>query len=89
MSKCRLAVHIKMSTLVLRVLGAFNWVDKTSHQTLGRTFISLQQLQTIVLEIKSMLNNRPLNYVNSDLQVSQALSPPTYSMAGAYTSSPQ
>ena len=44
-------------------------------KTLGRTFISLQQLQTIVVEIESMLNDRPLTYVNSDLQDTQPLTP--------------
>jgi len=29
-------------------------------KTLGRTYISLQQLQTLVAEIESMLNDRPL-----------------------------
>ena len=37
-------------------------------KTLGRTFISFDQLQTVVIEIESMLNDRPLAYVNSDLQ---------------------
>ena len=44
-------------------------------KTLGRTFISLQQLQTVVVEIESMLNDRPLTYVTSDLQDPQPLTP--------------
>ena len=44
-------------------------------KTLGRSFISLQQLQTIVVEVESMLNDRPLTYVNSDLQDLQPLTP--------------
>jgi len=44
-------------------------------KTLGRAFISLDQLQTVVIEIESMLNDRPLTYVNSDLQDSQPLTP--------------
>ena len=44
-------------------------------KTLGRTFISLQQLQTVIVEIESMLNDRPLTYVNSDLQDPQPLTP--------------
>ena len=44
-------------------------------KTLGRTFISLQQLQTVIVEVESMLNDRPLTYVNSDLQDPQPLTP--------------
>ena len=43
-------------------------------KTLGR-LISLDQLQTVVVEIESMLNDRPLTYVNSDLQDPQPLTP--------------
>jgi len=42
---------------------------------LGRAFISLQQLQTVIVEIESMLNYRPLTYVNTDLQDPQPLTP--------------
>jgi len=42
---------------------------------LGRAFISLEQLQTIMVEIKGMMNDRPLTYVHSDLQDPQPLTP--------------
>jgi len=42
-------------------------------KTIGRTFIYLQQLQTITVEIESMLNDRLLTYVNSNLQDCQPL----------------
>jgi len=44
-------------------------------KTLGRTFISHEQLQTIVVEIEGMMNDRPLTYVHSDLQDPQPLTP--------------
>ena len=44
-------------------------------KTLGRTLISLDQLQTVVVEIESMLNDRPLTYVSSDLLDPQPLTP--------------
>ncbi|XP_065886666.1 uncharacterized protein [Dysidea avara] len=36
-------------------------------KTLGRTFVSLQVLETVVVEIESMLNDRPLTYVSTDI----------------------
>ena len=33
---------------------------------LGRAFISCEQLETIVVEVEAMLNDRPLTYVSSD-----------------------
>jgi len=44
-------------------------------KTLGRAFVILVQLQTVVIEVESMLNDRPLTYVNSDLQDPQPLTP--------------
>ena len=52
-------------------------------KTLGRTFISLDQLQTVVIEIESMLNDRPLTYVYSDLQDLQLLTP-SHLLYGCY-----
>ena len=34
--------------------------------TLGRSFVSLAELETIATEIEAMLNDRPLTYVSSD-----------------------
>jgi len=36
-------------------------------KTLGRAFVTLQQLETIVIEIEAMLNDRPLTYVSQTL----------------------
>ena len=61
---------------VWRILGGVDRVNQVAiRKTLGRTFISLDQLQTVVIEIESMLNDRPLTYVNSDLQDPQPLIP--------------
>ena len=40
---------------------------QTVKKTLGRPFITLPQLETIVVEIEAMLNDRPLTYVSSDI----------------------
>ena len=44
-------------------------------KTLGRAFITLQQLETIVTEIEAMLNDRPLTYVSPDLSDPEPLTP--------------
>ena len=56
----------------VRLLGLTKQAIK---KTLGRAFISLDQLQTIVVEIEGMMNDRLLTYVHSDLQDPQPLTP--------------
>ena len=43
--------------------------------TLGRVFVTLSQLETIIVEIEAMLNDRPLTYVSPDLTDPQPLTP--------------
>ena len=42
-------------------------------KTLGRAFIPLSKLETIIVEIEAMLNDRPLTYVSSDITDPEAL----------------
>ena len=44
-------------------------------RTLGRAFVTIQQLETIVIEIEAMLNDRPLTYVSPDLSDPEPLTP--------------
>ena len=44
-------------------------------KTLGRAFITLPQLETIVVEVEAMLNDRPLTYVSSDITDPKPLTP--------------
>ena len=44
-------------------------------KTLGRTFVTLQTLETVVVEIEGMLNDRPLIYVSSDISDPEPLTP--------------
>ena len=44
-------------------------------KSLGRTFVSLQVLETVVVEIESMLNDRPLTYVSTDISDPEPLTP--------------
>ena len=48
---------------------------QTVKKTLGRAFITLPQLETIVVEIEAMLNDRPLTYVSSDILDPEPLTP--------------
>ena len=47
----------------------------TSRKVLGRTFVSLTSLQTIVTEIEATLNDRPLTYMSSDVNDPEPLTP--------------
>ena len=47
----------------------------TLKKILGRTYISLINLQTIVVEIEAILNDRPLTYTSTDLNDPEPLCP--------------
>ena len=42
-------------------------IKQAINKTLGRAFIALPQLETIVVEIEAMLNDRPLTYVSLNI----------------------
>lgn len=44
-------------------------------KVLGRSYVSLLDLQTIVVEVEAILNDRPLTYVSSDLCDPEPLTP--------------
>ena len=44
-------------------------------KTLGRAFITLSSLQTLIVEIEAHLNNRPLTYVSSESNEPEPLTP--------------
>jgi len=44
-------------------------------KTLGWAFVSREQLETIIVEVEAMLNDRPLTYVSSDLSDAEPLTP--------------
>jgi hypothetical protein len=44
-------------------------------KSVGKTSLTLIQLQTIITEVESVVNSRPLVYVGSDFQSGKALSP--------------
>ena len=51
-------------------------LTKTSlKKILGRSLIDLETLQTVITEIESILNNRPLTYVSTDYGESEPLTP--------------
>ena len=44
-------------------------------KTLGRTFVTLQTLGTVVVEIEGMLNDHPFTYVSTDISDPEPLTP--------------
>ena len=47
----------------------------TLKKVLGRAAVNLCTLQTIVVEVEAILNDRPLTYVSSDIKDAEALTP--------------
>ena len=48
---------------------------KSLKKILGRSFVTVSELQTIVVEIEAILNDRPLTYLSSDVQDNEPLTP--------------
>ena len=44
-------------------------------KVLGRTFTTLSTLQTVIVEIEGILNDRPLTYISSDIKDPEPLTP--------------
>ena len=45
-------------------------------KVLGRTHATLESLQTIIVEVEAVLNNRPLTYVSPDVEDMEPITPP-------------
>ena len=61
-------------------------VKKTLYKTLGKTHLTFDQLETVVMDIERHLNNRPLTYVESHLGEDRLLIPNVIMWGqGAYT----
>ena len=50
-------------------------VKKTLYKTLRRTTLSLEQLETVIVNIERQMNNRSLTYLKSDGGEEQVLTP--------------
>ena len=48
---------------------------KTLYKTLGKTSLTFEQLEAVVIDIEKHLNNRPLNYFGSEGGEEQVLTP--------------
>lgn len=55
-----------------RLVGS---VKSCLKKNLGRSFLSMKQLQTLIKEVEATINTRPLTYVDSDLDAIVALTP--------------
>ena len=60
--------------------------DDRSHKASGKEDPgkSICSLETVVVEIEAMLNDRPLSYVSPDLSDPEPLTPSHFYMAGEY-----
>ena len=50
-------------------------IKKTLHKTLGKTHLTFEQLEVVIMDIQRHLNNRPLTYVESDGGDEKVLTP--------------
>ena len=50
-------------------------LKKTLHKTMGRTHLTFEQLEAVVIDVEKNLNNRPLTYLDSDGGEEQVLTP--------------
>ncbi|XP_052268500.1 uncharacterized protein LOC127869883 [Dreissena polymorpha] len=55
-----------------RLIGVTNSAVK---KILGRSFVTLKELQTIIVEIEAIINDRPLTYVSEDINDTESISP--------------
>ena len=55
-----------------RIIGL---TKTTIRKVLGRSFITLEALQTLVVEIEAVLNDRPLTYLSADVDDPEPLTP--------------
>ena len=71
-----MAIHPKEGALVRRFWERLIGLAKsTIKKLLGRAAVNLCTLQTIVVEVEAILNDRPLTYVSSDIKDEEALTP--------------
>ncbi|XP_028390705.1 uncharacterized protein LOC114515614 [Dendronephthya gigantea] len=52
-------------------------IKKTLYKVLGRSTLSFDQLEAIVIDVEKNVNNRPLTYVESEQEEEQVLTPNT------------
>ena len=54
-------------------MGASDWIDQGGTQE--GTFATLPSLQTIIVEVEAILNDRPITYIPSDVNDPEPLTP--------------
>ena len=52
-----------------------NDIKNTLHKTLGRSHLSFEQLESIIIDIEPHLNNRPLTYIETEVGEGKVLTP--------------
>ena len=70
-------------------MGAPGWIDQAAlKKVLGRTFATLPSLQTIIVEVEAILNDRPLTSIPSDVNNPEPLTPAHLLHGRRFTSLP-
>ena len=53
----------------------FKDIKTTLHKALGGSQLSLEQLESIIIDIKCFLNSRPLTYIENEIGEGKVLKP--------------
>ena len=65
-----MAVQLKQGPLVEWTVRKDHWVTKQAmYKVIGNARLKLNELEEILLDVEITLNNRPLSYVEDDLQL--------------------
>ena len=69
-------LYTKASLLVWVIFGEDDWNDKGSgKEGTGRSFITVEALQTLVVEIEAVLNDHLLTYQSTEIMEPEPLTP--------------
>ena len=70
-----MALHTKVCSVVWWLVGASYWTKMALKKVLGRSRATLAVLQTLIVEVEAILNDRPLKYVSHELNDLEPLTP--------------
>ena len=81
-------IHTQAIHMAQGLLGQPHWFDENSHKENSRSaLVTLEELQTVIVEIEAVLNDRPITFVPSDINEAEP-STPSHLLYGRITSLP-